>query len=325
MSNRHLHDSLIDAFGACSRHESETLWFGSRIAAKGRADEETALAAVLYSRWFVLGSVSPSPSQETTLPWGCAANSVRALAQANRGKGPIVGPHRSLGTTDDGCHLIDLQGMRVAVPADHVVHFGGTGGDDALHVRLPNEQTWSSNGYYSAVGDLHGTAPLTLRIYLNLAPGAVVPIMAWWTEQLNEACVPYVFKVRYDLEGWTQRTDVGVGLVPIERWGDIQPLLVDLHRGSPGLFRAAVPTLVAPVLPGVGVATQPAGLLSFGLHRSRVVAEAISRGLDARADVEAFVGIAAEVFRANGVDPEHPYRGLGEGFLPGSSESDTRV
>jgi hypothetical protein len=149
------------------------------------------------------------------------------------------------------------------------------------------------------------------RVYFNVTPDAVGGLIEFLTRTLNSYQVPYRMKALTDATHYT-RTD-SVVLYFAHRYVDmIARLLADMPtEAAQGLIDPA-PLFTYRFRTGIGMAEDPGNGESFGMHRSRLVAEgAVDAYRSKAATREAQIAAIRSRFTANGLDLDRPYLGTG--------------
>lgn len=205
--------------------------------------------------------------------------------------------------------VVRLAGVRVRVPRARVEE-----APDGSRIRVPSVLPRRSPGFLMVHGSLGHSLDGgdLLRLYLSVpdhrdAPGVWGRTLAL----LEEAGARYQAKALSARSSYP-RHDAIVVYLGGSAWPAV-PALVEGLRGTPGLGRGGS-LYTAPLAPGVAWAWEPDGeqlrdrTLSFGQHRSRLVAEGLLRAVREGTDR------AEEVARAldgGGVPPDAPHRGHG--------------
>ena len=239
----------------------------------------------------------------------------RALSKANHGSGYVQRGWRveSVRPAGEGTEVRVVRGDLLvrAAPEDCIREGEGPlAPGDAVSIRFGKELTAISPTYYMAVGnrdlDDGDTAPLA-RIYFNVGPDLAPRLTDGVTRHLNDAEVPYRFKVVSDPAIFVRR-DAAVLYVRRRDYGRAIGALAELVLGMARDTRPGVPAFTRRLAPGVSVAEQPADGDSFGFHRSGLIAEGLIRaheqeltGLDAR------LASVAACFAELGLDLDRPY------------------
>jgi hypothetical protein len=154
-----------------------------------------------------------------------------------------------------------------------------------LHVFFARESRTQQPGFYVANGETpapSGADSRMTRIYWHIAEEGAVPLTRAVTALLNRYQVPFRFKT-LSYSGAYSRADAAV-LYFSSRYYQIVARLLPAIRGEVrGHLRPATPLLTRKLYDGVGLAEDPATGESFGMSRSRLIAQAIwdayARGL----------------------------------------------
>ncbi len=259
----------------------------------------SALQDDLYARLYTRPVADDAPPAD-----GLAQRDhIAALSAANNGTGTWE-PGWTAGPVDeDG---------RVVVAKDSVTFWArpeGVRASERCRVRVGKELRHLLAGYYVAIGsgaDDDGPEPL-VRLYWHLTAPAAVPFIAAVTAALNARDVPFRAKVLAD-PGAYRRADAGVLYVARRHFAGLAGTLAILYeRLAPGL-RAATPLFTLSLAPGLALAEDPGGALSFGQHRCRLLAAGLWRSFE-QGDRTAPARAAAvgAAFREAGLDPAAPH------------------
>lgn len=179
-------------------------------------------------------------------------------------------------------------------------------------VRIPKEVRQLNPYYYMAFGDarLRDQATATdvlLRYYWNLTPAATVEYMRGITRALNHAAIPFRTKVLSDPDSYGA-ADSGVLYIDRAHREKAEPLVMALHARLSQNLCASVPLFTRMLAPGLGHAEDPANGESFGVYRSRLVADGLCRA-HASGETATHVRIRRmrDAFVDAGLDPDRPY------------------
>jgi hypothetical protein len=244
----------------------------------GEAFPIASLASVLYRSFYCRGGIAcPDVALSTAGP-GQRRRLLESLAAS------VPDRHR----WDDGWRflerhgatlVVEKQGIEIRVnstewwPEEDGRHSGSRG-----RLRVPADRWDTTPGFLLVHGERLPSADPDCprsRIYLDLdldgAYGLLEATGAW-----NAAGIPFVVKVPADPYGY-ERCDTGVVILErgdFDRARDAIVASADLWR--PGL-RPATPAFARRIGPGVAVTDDPPGGRSFGMLRSRQLAEGIAR------------------------------------------------
>jgi hypothetical protein len=155
-----------------------------------------------------------------------------------------------------------------------------------------------------------------LRFYFHIEAAGVAALIRYITAQLNRYLIPFRMKALADPRAY-DRTDAAV-LYTARRYHHlVSRILLNMPAEVRERLREKTPLFTAQLAPGIGIAEEPNTGESFGMHRSRLVAEgvagAFARGTQRAADRLAAV---AERFSANGLDLARPHLSPGSMPLP---------
>src|SRR5581483_2557013 len=120
---------------------------------------------------------------------------------------------------------------------------------------------------------ISSSTPL-VRVYWHLAPQGAAPLLAAATRALRKAKAAFMLKLMDDPQSY-RRADSAVLYVPAGEWPRAAAALPRVHAAVAPYLRRAAPLFTLRLAPGVGLAEDPGGDESFGLHRSRLVAEGL--------------------------------------------------
>jgi hypothetical protein len=319
-------DQLAGAVSAVEiTSEAAFTWFGEeqgRLPARvlrsmgaGTARDYLAhnLQARLYGDFYCHGVAVPAADERPArLALEGSAALVELLSAANGGAGPWQPGWRVRREDDEGV-AVEYDGLTLLAPPGQCRRDGSS---DGASVRLPNEMLRSSPGFYSALGDaaLGREEPL-LRVYWNLGAAGAPAYVGACTRLFNEARLPMRMKVA-NAPGRFDRCDAGVFYIrradAAAAWELVRELRATLapHLGAP------TPALTKAVAPGVGVAEDPGGGESFGMHRCAIVAEALIRAHERGVgDLTERVELVAACFEEVRLSLDAPY------LSPGSSDA----
>lgn len=143
-----------------------------------------------------------------------------------------------------------------------------------------------------------------VRIYLNVGEENAVALVAALTGALTRLAVPFTFKVA-DRRALLVRRDSAVLYVEARHFRLAAELVLEAVEALSAPLGEDAPPLTRPLARGIGVAEEPGGGSSFGMHRCALVAEGVLRARDGGVEerLDAVEGLMAE----RGVDPERPW------------------
>jgi hypothetical protein len=309
-------EQLAAAVGAVAITSEVTFaWFGAeegrlpaRVERSMSADTARGylaynLQARLYGDFYCRGAAVPGDDRRARVSPDGSAALVEALSAVNHGSG-CWQPGWSVRAEHEDELDVEYDGLTlVAAPGQY-----RRGDGTAASVRLPREMLRSSPGFYSALGDVALVREhALLRVYWNLSAAGAVAFVEGGTRLFNEAGLPMRLKVANEPSRF-DRCDAGVLYIRRADAADAWDLLDDLHGALAPWLGGATPALTKAVAPGVGVAEDPGGGESFGLHRCGLVAEALIRAAERGVDaVERRLELVEERFEEAGLSLAAPY------------------
>lgn len=146
-----------------------------------------------------------------------------------------------------------------------------------LSVRFPKDLPAVSPGFYMALGGAELTPDNSgglVRWYWNLAPDSAIQFLNHATSSLQRAQLAYTIKILDDPVRFS-RYDSVVLYHRKEDSTEVSEILEGTYASLGSDPRRGVPALTKPLAPGVGLAEDPGGGESFGLHRCAILAEQI--------------------------------------------------
>jgi hypothetical protein len=232
-------------------------------------DLQTSIYDEAYCR--PLGSRTEPPGNVTSL--------IELLSAANAGRDRWESGWTLVQTMPNG-HAMARKGdlANVFAPGELAAVNGGVPSPGApLQVLLARESRTQQPGFYVANGESpapFGADSRMTRIYWHIAEEGAVPLTRAVTTLLNRYQVPFRFKT-LSYSGVYTRADAAV-LYFASRYHQIVARLLPSIRGEVRThLRPAVPLLTLKLYDGIGLAEDPATGESFGMSRSRLIAQAI--------------------------------------------------
>jgi len=163
-------------------------------------------------------------------------------------------------------------------------------------------------GWYMAHGQPEPARTKWLRLYWHVNSHGALVLMGLATGILNRLLIPFRLKVLMDTS--IDRRDAAVLYLPRSHWTIARDLVgpVSSQLEDVGALDPATPLFAKAVRRGVGLAEDPQTGLSFGMHRSGLVARALARSyLAGHAEEEQqWSGVTAE-FAREGLSIDRPY------------------
>jgi hypothetical protein len=117
--------------------------------------------------------------------------------------------------------------------------------------------------------------PRLLRVYWNVTAHGAVALTANLASALDRSGIAFRLKVLLDTS--VRRRDAAVLYIPTELWTDAAPSIALTYDQLSGgqMLGQETPLFCKRLKPGLAVAEDPMNGLSFGMHRSRLLARAI--------------------------------------------------
>lgn len=172
----------------------------------------------------------------------------------------------------------------------------------------PKESFTAQPGWYLAFGRPAPADTRWLRLYWNVNPSGAISLTGIATDILNRLAIPFRLKVLLDTS--IARRDAAVLYVPLAAW----PAAAQDFMGpactrlaSSRNIEAGTPLFTKTLRPGVGLAEDPQTGLSFGMHRSGLVARSLAKSyLAGHSDEKQWPDLSAE-FAREGLSIDRPY------------------
>ncbi|WP_144186865.1 lanthionine synthetase LanC family protein [Elioraea rosea] len=266
-----------------------------------------SIQARLYNQFYIRGRPVPATPHSDLHPDVGLTDFVRQLSAANRSRFSLDSGW-SITRRGNGVCTVTKDALTLLVPTQAVEQAQGEEGP--VTVRVPKECFGFSPGFYVALGERElvrdGSVPL-LRVYWNIAPDAAASLVTALTVALNEATLPFMLKVLNDARRFT-RCDAAVLYVPTDKHDAMHEAVRPVHRALAGALGDAIPAFTLRLAPGLGLAEDPGTGESFGMHRCRLVAEALVAAHAARErSAAARLARVEAQFREAGLDLDRPH------------------
>ncbi len=179
-----------------------------------------------------------------------------------------------------------------------------------LHVLFARESRTQQPGFYIANGDTpapFGAESRMTRIYWHIAEEGAVPLTHAVTLLLNRYQVPFRFKT-LSYSSVYSRSDAAVLYFAARYYQIVARVLPSIRAEVRNYLRPATPLLTRKLHDGIGLAEDPATGESFGMSRSRLIAQAIwdafARGMQTE---ESRMMELAIQFERNGLSLDRPH------------------
>ena len=147
----------------------------------------------------------------------------------------------------------------------------------SVSIRVPRETLEAQPGYYFVFGDTLDELADQLgliRFYFNCRADGAATLVGELSAALNRFQTPFQLKTP-TAPALYGRTDAAVLYVSARYFSIVARIVMQICDVM--LLDAAVPMFTKPLWPGIGVAMEPGSGESFGSHRCRLTAEALSK------------------------------------------------
>jgi hypothetical protein len=180
-----------------------------------------------------------------------------------------------------------------------------------VDVYYPRENHVSTAGFYYAFGNrsIINNDQL-VRIYWNIDAKGAAALTHMLTATLNHYHIPFIYKCLNHPDMYSRR-DAAVLYIEENNCTFFARLLPDLCKYVNDYLHEDVPLFTYRYHKGVGIAENPGIYESFGIHRVRMVAEAILHDPHFSDAPEKLTLQVSDTFIKNGIDPEKPYLNKG--------------
>jgi hypothetical protein len=179
-----------------------------------------------------------------------------------------------------------------------------------LNVLFARESRTQQPGFYIAQGGTpapSGSDSRMTRIYWHIAEDGAAALTRAVTSLLNRYQVPFRFKT-LSYSGVYTRSDAAVLYFAARYFQIVSRLLPSIRAEVRNHLRPATPLLTLKMYDGIGLAEDPGNGESFGMNRSRLVAQAIwdgyARGMQSE---EARMAEVAIQFQRTGLSLDRPH------------------
>lgn len=303
-------DASIKWYGSELPHPSEEL-FQSLSANSRRQHAVTTLRDVLY-QWFYCRGLPVDPREWWFSPRIEEHSYLERLVQANAGNGSYDGGWRVVSRCGDEV-IVERSGLRIWASRDGVAPLPAAAVSSeatVVSVRRPKGSSGVWPGFYTAFGDTTfartGTRRL-VRVYWNLSGEGAVRFLRVATNCLNGAGVPFSIKAVSDPAKF-DRCDSVILYIQEPDFHEARELLLRIRGSVAQYLGRRVPALVKAIDEGIGVAEDPGLDESFGMHRCRLLADAMVLAQERSSGaLGERLNVVDEVFAREGIVLNQPY------------------
>lgn len=293
-----------------------------------------ALTDRLYRDYYTCGYARPRKDRDSTSPLFFGVTPfVQGLIDANSGAGPVQEGWELMPESANDRPVVRRNGLTVwpRKAREPAVRGHSPVSGARVGLKLPKHLLAGSPGHYVVLGDslADSVSDVLLRLYLNIEGTAAATLVRILTGELNARSIPFTLKVLSDPSHY-HRCDSGVLYLRRADFEVVGEVIADRRVAWASAQCANVPALTKQLAPGIGLAEDPAGGNSFGLHRCRLIAEGLLQaGSDGAGTSEQRMGSVERAFEAAGLNLDSPFLGPGGddryGTLPGVRAVSARV
>lgn len=202
---------------------------------------------------------------------------------------------------------------RSAMPGEYATSSGPGMGMQPGHtvsLHVVRESFQMQPGFYFAFSDTLSDQFddfSMVRFYFNSTGEGAPSLLGYLSEVLNGYLVPYRYKCLND-PAYYDRADAAVLYVARRYFRIVARLIEEMPEGVATGLKPPQPLFSKPLRPGIGMADDPATGESFGMHRCRLVAEALFEAWQqGQHTPEARLEAVRRHFTRNGLDLDRPY------------------
>jgi HopA1 effector protein family len=207
------------------------------------------------------------------------------LNTANHGVGFYDPDWQIMSQEDDGILKINKNELSLYIDQNSYLQPTEINATVGSHVSVKMPHNLIQNGFYVAVSNRgsfdRSLAPADsqiVRFYFNITADGAVALMEALTVELNQANVPFNFKVLYNPTDYN-RYDPGVLYIQRSYYQIVHLILERIYPQQQAYFRSAIPLFTKQIAPGLAIAEEPDRKFgeaeSFGLNRCQIVANAL--------------------------------------------------
>ncbi len=298
-------------------------WFGAWSPAPPRdalqrIDQETRRRLLLsqvqfrlYQQFYQHGTAVPADHDLNIVAVAEERDFVRSLSEANRGRGSWQGDWTVVERTTTGTWARH-DGLTVFVPPEHSrsIREASEPASETIAVLMPKEFLKQLPGFYLAQSDepfRPSPTDILTRLYWNISAIGAKSLIGSVTSRLNAECIPFQIKVLNNPRLYV-RNDAGVLYIAKRELPRASHLLEQVYQDVGRELHPGTPALTKRLAPGLALAEDPQNGESFGLHRCRLLAEALvdaaEHGVTGPSDRLDWV---EREFQRSGLDLSRPY------------------
>ena len=268
----------------------------------------------LYSNFYCPGGLRTESSWRAPSSHASTVQHVEQLSAANRGD-EHFDPDWWVVSADGDELVVIKDGLRLRVVRGDCRSEGKLLQGVEVSVRTSKEMLSMTPGFYLVVGNapgaIRGSAETLSRLYWNVTPRGAIALVAELTTLLNGRDIRFRMKALRDPATYS-RCDAAVLYLSKENALSVWDELAAVYGRVGDELKPRVPAMTKALAPGLGIAEDPGGGNSFGLHRCGLIAQGL---LEARATGPAWpsrkLAAVFDRFESAAVDIVAPYLGPG--------------
>ena len=183
---------------------------------------------------------------------------------------------------------------------------------DSVNIRIVPEYDLlpgTMEVFYFVVGEtlLENNNSAIVRVYFNLMPDGVAPLVAWLSQTMNRYNIPFQFKCLNRPDLYT-RCDAGVLYIDKRYFNFVSELLLGSYSIFKIRLKHQVPMFTRIIAPGIGFAENPfSPTESFGTSRCKIIAQGIVDAWKEKQSKDRWIDFILETIYANYLQPEALY------------------
>lgn len=238
---------------------------------------------------------------------------IRDLSNANTGTGTWEKGWTLLGEEEKtGKMIVQKNNITFSVEKERVQREDKKKYNTPCLVRTEKEIYFENSRFYYAFGEtdkaqVTGHANQTIRFYWNLTPQGAIRFINMLSTELNEKKIAFRAKVIADPAAYV-KTYSGVLYVDSSQLEKTLASIEYIYKIIKPSMHPEVPLFVKQIYPGLGFAEDPINGPSFGISRTKLIAETLydcyQQGINERERIE---DTLFDSFLDAGFSPSHPY------------------
>lgn len=281
-----------------------------------RAHLVNSLSQNLYANFYCKGYITSTKTMATRINLPTSkAYYLKQLSASNKGEGYIDDGWSIISSESDKVTVVK-NGLKLVLNDTEYVSPQRNPGTNGFQC-MPKEHYYLSPGFFMAFGntDLQLIDDCSIiRFYWNLSSHGAVPLMSAITTTLNNAGLPFRFKI-LDSPDQFNRCDSAVLYCYKKDYELLSNQVENIHSVILPYLKNETPVFTKPLAWGLGLAENPDQGTSFGVHRCQILSEAIVNAhYQNKKTIDKRLNIVQQHFEEKQISLERPY------LNPGSSD-----